>query len=332
MRSSTVFSICCRLSVFIAINSLLLVKVVRAGNILAIFLFPAKSHYVIIEPIIDQLVSRGHHVTEYSPFVRREQHHTTTTTTDANFVHIDIGQCFNLSNRPLTIDFFRSISNAGTYKALKAALDIAPDYGRIADCAPLVQLLRRRPPDTKKYDLVLTEIFNSEIPLLFAYTLGAPFVNIECTLFFSWRLTSDNWPSYMPISTERYDDWRLNGFFDRLRNSYATLTAKLMYDRLSSVARSDEAGKRLLGPSTPSVKEIAKNTSLTLAIAHSSLIDARPLPPSVADISGIHIKPAKSLPTVSSNSKWRLRSFYFDFLFTFFSNNVRNPDFAVRRV
>lgn len=270
---------------------------VEAKHILGLFFFPAKSHYDVVESIMMELSNRGHQITEYSPFYRDRSH------LPYNYRHVDVSECFRMPERNLTADYLLSVTGS-TYKALNALLTFVPDYRALEECGPIVNLLRlSRQAASQYFDLVITEVFNSEISLLIAYKLGVPFVQVLINQMFLWRTAivgNPYYPSYMPLTTEPYAGWRMNSFPERLRNVYAVILSDYMYDRMSTRI-TDHAGKRLLGESAPSVREIAKNTSMIFLHSHVSLNDVRPLAPSVVEIGGVAIKlTIEPLPTVSS--------------------------------
>jgi len=49
--------------------ALLLVTGIHGARILGVFPFPAKSHMIIHRVLMLELASRGHHVTEVTPFM-----------------------------------------------------------------------------------------------------------------------------------------------------------------------------------------------------------------------------------------------------------------------
>lgn len=61
----------------------------------------------------------------------------------------------------------------------------------------------------------------------------------------------------------------------------------------------DKMLKQIFGEKIPSVSDLKKETSLMFVNSHYSLSGARPLSPSVIEISGIHIKDPKPIKKVT---------------------------------
>lgn len=64
--------------------------------------------------------------------------------------------------------------------------------------------------------------------------------------------------------------------------------------------RSDDALLRMkFGETFPSVTELSKHISIMFVNTHYSLIGPKPLPPTVVEVGGVHIKEPKAIDEVS---------------------------------
>lgn len=61
--------------------------------------------------------------------------------------------------------------------------------------------------------------------------------------------------------------------------------------------------RRKFGETIPSVTELSKQISLMFVNTHYSLSGPKPLPPTVVELGGVHIKEPKAIDEVSGNSQ-----------------------------
>lgn len=152
------------------------------------------------------------------------------------------------------------------------------------------------------YDLLITEMFNTDCFLGFVYKFNAPHVSIRTSPLSTWAvdrtMNPDN-PSYIPGTTAGHPS-RMN-FLQRLDNLVYNVFYKIVY-RIYDVY-CEEVAKKYFGKDMPHLDDIARNASLFLVNSHFVYQYAKPLLPTVKEIAGLHVREAKPLPKVENFSK-----------------------------
>uniref|UniRef100_A0A1B6C0W4 Glucuronosyltransferase n=1 Tax=Clastoptera arizonana TaxID=38151 RepID=A0A1B6C0W4_9HEMI len=169
----------------------------------------------------------------------------------------------------------------------------------------LEQLLQKL--NNHKFDLVMTEIFNTDLFLGFAYKYKANIISLSSCPVVPWgtqRFGIPDNPAYIPYAFSSKID--LTSFTNRLWNFYSNFILKTVYEQYYLNKISNTA-KKYFGSDMTSLEELTKKTSLLLVNSHPSLKEARPLPPQVIEIGGLHVKPAKPLLKVSSSNSYMIQ-------------------------
>lgn len=155
----------------------------------------------------------------------------------------------------------------------------------------LRQVMRR---DTH-YDVILVEQFNTDCMNAVAHLIGAPVIALSSCAVMPWhyeRMGLPIIPSYIPaLFMGQSEDMN---FVGRLGN-WLTFHGMNMLYKLLSIPAADALVRHKFGRDLPSVGELAKETNLMFVNQHFSLSGAKPLPPSVVELGGIHIQKAKPL-------------------------------------
>lgn len=258
-----------------------------AANILAMIPFKGKSHFIVIQPLLEGLAGRGHNVTVVGPYPRDVPLH--------NYHDIDLSTEMGpqLLNR-LRIDEINSNFRSPT-QGYHWIWDICRSMCEIAYNSSKVQNLVK---SEEKYDLLITEIFASDCFIPFAHKLRVPLVSIATFYPVSWlnpRVSNPDNPSYIANYALPFTDKMT--FSERILNSIAFVYARLGYYYLSD-SPSYEMAKKYFGSDSdmPQISEIAKETSLILVNNHHSISQVRPLVPNVIEIGGIHLRAPHPLP------------------------------------
>lgn len=108
------------------------------------------------------------------------------------------------------------------------------------------------------------------------------------------RMGSPMLTSYIPTLFMPYHEKMT--FFERIGNWFTAHSFNFLYDHFTHPA-TEKLLKRRFGE-IPPLKELVKKTSLIFVNQHFSLSLAKPLPPSVVEVGGIHIKKPKPLEKV----------------------------------
>ncbi|XP_044733862.1 UDP-glycosyltransferase UGT5-like isoform X2 [Chrysoperla carnea] len=254
-------------------------------KILGVFPHAGKSHFMVFVPILRELTRRGHEVTVISHF---PETHPLPNYTDISIVgageiglnNIPTSMIVNNKFRNILDHFFLGQKGAQNCEAL--------NY-------PQVQNLIR---SNKTYDLIIHEHFNTDCFMALNYIFKAPNIGLSSCTMMPWlfdRFGIPNNPSYMPVNLLHYGDKMT--FFERVINTVAYFLHSYILADILMTKPADNAVKMYLGENIPSVAEIVKNTSLFLINTHYTLNRARPYPPNVIEISGVHLDTPKALPS-----------------------------------
>lgn len=254
-------------------------------NILGIFPVEAKSHFSFIDPLMVRLAEKGHKITSFNAFPKKSK--------IINYTDVDIKGCY--TQKHITTEsldsIFEKTKNPHTLPLRLAVWDFGLE--KFEKCAPLMQLLK----STEKYDLLITESFVSDFPLLFAKKFEIPVVTfVPNTLLprLTPRMANPSNPSYI---TNPYTDRLYNtNFLERLDNTVLYLEAVITY-YLWNLRNDQKVFERVLDKST-TVYDVIKNTSVMFTNSHGSLSPAFPTVPGVVQVGGMHIQPVVKLPKV----------------------------------
>ncbi|KAF6213837.1 hypothetical protein GE061_011559 [Apolygus lucorum] len=149
----------------------------------------------------------------------------------------------------------------------------------------------------KRYDLLIVEMFESDLFMGFVSKIDAPFIIIHNCEPLPWhRLTLGDplAPSVIPqVFGQRAS--RMD-FAGRFWNTVEILELLFEY-RTAMLPRAQAIAEKYLGP-LPPLHEVTKNASLYFTNTHSSLFGSRAMNPSTIEIGGLHVSTPKSLPKV----------------------------------
>lgn len=243
---------------------ILLLQSVFASSyeILGLFPFPAKSHYAVFDPLMVALAKRGHNVTVYNTFPKRY--------TLPNYHEVDLSECFNLPNI-LTIPQMQAAATNG-FATVDLVFPFMPSYEEITSCVPLINLINT----TKKYDLLITETFNTDFFLLYGYLFEIPTIGFHSNAPFTWLADNNGLPynpSYIPNYIGDFPP-KMN-FKQRLENLLLNWYSLLAY-KWRSLSVYDEMAKKIFASKVPPLEDVARNASMLFLYAHFSYNYVRP--------------------------------------------------------
>lgn len=259
---------------------------VNAGHqlkILGLFPHPGVSHFHFFHPIMRGLADVGHDVTvvshfpDKSPPIRYKDLPLTGLQTLQNTVDVKM---FEKPSAFVSIQEFFLLNEWG-----REACNIT------LRSDALTQVLKQR----KQYDVVIMEMFNTDCMMGVAHVLKAPVIGLSSCAMMPWhfeRMGTPVIPSYIP-SLFLGKSENMN-FWERLNNWISFHSMNFLY-QLYSISIADKLIQYKFGHDIPSVGELVKDTSAFFVNQHFSLSGAKPLPPNVIELGGIHIQKAKPL-------------------------------------
>jgi len=246
-----------------------------------------KSHFIMLEPYLKALVSRGHELVVVSHFPQKEAvaHYTDIVLEDSLMTPSSVtGVSIEdvLSTKNPTVNVIR-LAKYGVHTC-KTVLS-----------HPSVKKLIR---SDEEFDVVVNEVFHTDCFLPFAYKFKAISIGVSSSALMPWandRFGNPDNPSYIPNIFTSYSD-HMN-FIERIENAITSVLYKMIYCFFSD-SPSQQLVREHFGQDIPDLAELAMNTSLLLVNNHFSLNAPRPLAPSVVEIGGLHIPKPEPLPQV----------------------------------
>lgn len=255
---------------------------VNSLRILAIAPISAKSHWNFASSVVHALRENGHNVTVFTPFPEKDQ---------VNYTEIDVSDVIpKMSNMETTDELFKAFCKPTVFIPL--VMNMSRYFCHlIYENVQMVKILN----DTRSnFDVVMTEFSASECVSYPAAKMNLPVIY----LIPSPLITHTEYdfighvpnPALTPNINAHYMLPRT--FFQRLDNFiflvYNTLSIKYMEWTLR---QNDPQLYDSVNPIKPSI--VFSNTHYISEVA-------RPLPPNVIQIGGVHLKPPVDLPNVSS--------------------------------
>ncbi|XP_076628225.1 UDP-glycosyltransferase UGT5 [Colletes latitarsis] len=258
-------------------------------KILAIFGHMGKSHFDVFKPLLEELARRGHELTVASHFPRTQKAiaaEPLPNYKDVSLVDEKVQVFVNVVDlRNMTDSVFNVVKNL---YSLYMMGDLSCDIG-------LRNTELKKVVESEKFDLVLTENFNTNCFMPVVHKTGAPFVQISTHQLMDWaveHLAASHEASYVPAMFSHLP--KPMNFLQRTWNVLLISFVTTVYDTLYNW-RDQSMAEKYYGPGIPNVKEISKNVSLMLLNTHYSLHGAQHFPRNVIEVGGLHI-PSKPNP------------------------------------
>jgi glucuronosyltransferase len=269
----------------VPVAALLCIHAVTCSRILALFPHVGKSHHDVYEPYLKTLAARGHEVVVVSHFPQENPL--------SNMTDISIKGSVPLGS--IQIVSFQDVDSKGSILNT-----ITLSYLADLHCKSILSLTKVQQLVNQRFDLIITELFNTDCFLGLIHVLKTPFIYFSSSVLMPWandRIGNPDNPSYIPNIFQQHSDKM--GFFERLSNAVDTILEKwIVYPLLFDLPGRSIAEKQL-GVPLPPLADIARRGSLILVNTHFSLSKARPLVPAVIEVGGIHIdRPPNKLPQV----------------------------------
>ncbi|XP_063990323.1 UDP-glycosyltransferase UGT5-like [Diachasmimorpha longicaudata] len=255
-------------------------------KVLAVFSHPGKSHFDVFKPLLEELAHRGHHLTVVSYFPR------TNSSRLPNYDDIDLG----------AVDVFLDVVDLKQIK--HSTLTIFYEFMLLRQwgldhCQKNLgnENLQRLVKSNAEFDVIITEVFNSDCFLGFVHRFKAPFIGLSSHVLFPWaneRISNEQNPSYVPAILVGFEP-KMN-FMQRMGNYLIPKVFNFGFEVLYNRPM-QKMVEKVFGPDVPRLRDIAKNMSAILVNTHHSLHWAKPHLPNVVEIGGLHLsKKRESIP------------------------------------
>ncbi|GBP73552.1 Ecdysteroid UDP-glucosyltransferase [Eumeta japonica] len=255
------------------------------ARVLALLPHPGRSHFMVFEPLLEELAARGHRVTVVS-FFPREPGRALPGYHDISLVGI-----IDIFQEVIPLSMFEpspfGLDRFGHLFMLKMLTDWAVKICEKLQHWPPLQPLYENPRGS--YDVVIVEMFNSACPLGLAHATGAPIIGITSHQDLTWWTGTfgqfDN-PSYVPNVLLPFDQNMT--LLERVANTATMAIQKVWFDW--ACWRETGVVRERLGTATPSLCELRRSLSLELLNTHHSLNGRYERPPSTIEVGGLHLR------------------------------------------
>ncbi|XP_046662637.1 UDP-glucosyltransferase 2-like [Homalodisca vitripennis] len=267
----------------IVVACLTLVWGCDGARILGLAAFSMRSHWIVMEPLFEELAARGHNVTVFSSFPRKKLL--------PNYTDIDFSDRLKPIMNEFSVEMLRKrVPNP--WATTFFFRDVHGDSCKVLDEPEYQDLLKAH----DQYDIVITELFGSDCFAYYAYKLKIPMIAVTTSMAMPWaadRFGLPDNPSYILNYFQRFSP-NMN-FWERIYNTVTLLYGKFWHLWIFSRETQAMVEKSFREP-LPPVSEVVANTSMYFINSYHALLQSRPFPPNVIEIGGIHIKKKKPLP------------------------------------
>lgn len=261
------------------------------ARILGVFAFPGRSHWMMIDAILNELLDRGHEVTCIANFALSRRHE--------NYTEIRIAPIYDFWKESVKVDSIFELTDISIHRMLvdfmySLGLETTEHAFRRDNVG---EFLRN---DKSRFDLILAEQFYQEAFLMLAHKYQAPVVTVGTFGFAQYMgplMGMMNMWSHVPHEFLPFTD-RMT-FWQRLYNSATSayeLLLRFFYYMPRQEAMALEHFGHLNGP-LPKVSDLERQISVMLLNSHAPLTTARAKVPGLIQVGGLHIKEPKPLPS-----------------------------------
>ncbi|XP_049875112.1 UDP-glucosyltransferase 2-like [Pectinophora gossypiella] len=255
------------------------IQSVCSFNILAIFPYHGKSHFLVYRVHLLELAKRGHKVTVISHFPEK-----------------------NATNN------YYDISLAGSMKVFADDVPMERSYWTLLDtvsylmnsgnknCEVMLEneQVRKLVNEKPKFDVVLLEQFNTDCALGIAYKLGAPVVATQSSVLMPWhypRLGTPYNPSYVPFHF--LEGGTKPSLFQRVERAVFNILFKAWYFYITQ--RNDQNALAKYYDDIPPLEDLARDIKFLLLYQNFVLTGSRLFPANVIEVGGYHVSKAEPL-------------------------------------
>ncbi|KAG8285772.1 UDP-glucuronosyltransferase 1-1 [Homalodisca vitripennis] len=270
---------------YIGVILLPLFTVCDGARILALVPFPSKSHWIVIEPLFQELAARGHQVTVFSSFPQKKPL--------PNYNDVDCSATVPPGISAISIDQIRQVMPT-PWETVHFMKEIHEDCCKILGESKVQHLWKSK----EQYDLLITELFASDCFTYVAHKLKIPLISYTTSMAVPWgaeRVGLPDNPSYIPNYLVHFSPQMT--LWQKVYNIAILVYAKFwhlcVYDK-----HTQTLVENFFGETLPPLREVLENTSLIFVNSYHTLAQSRPFPPGVVEIGGIHIKESKPLTKV----------------------------------
>lgn len=267
------------------ITAITMISSVYTANILVVSPHHGISHHMVFLPFLHELANREHNLTFISNYPSEHP----------NITDISIMGTMPILNNNKSISEYKPVND------IQLSWNLVWSFytnGKKTEAMFTMDTVKRILHDQFKYDLLITEHFNSETPLVFASKLNIPFILMSSCNLLPWTQQVMAQPYALNIIPSPLTSLPMKmNFVERIINYISTGIQLLGYEYL--VRKRDEEFIRNTLNVNVSLSQLVLNASLILTNTHFTMFGSRPFVPAVVEVGGIHVRPIEPLPGVS---------------------------------
>lgn len=252
----------------------------NALNILGIFPYHGKSHFIVFRVFLQELIRKGHNVTVISHYPEKNP--------PQNYHDISLAGSIRATEDSLPVE-------KRTYKTL-IEVSLYLTFAGKENCEVMLanKQVRSLVDAKQKFDVIVVEQFNSDCALGLAYKLNAPVVGMTSHVLMPWHYNRYGIaynPSY--VSFHFMEGGTKPTLCQRVERAVFDAYFKLIYYLVTQ--RSDQNTLAKYYNDIPPLEELAREIKFLLISHHFTLTGPSLLPPNVIEVGGYHVAKAKPL-------------------------------------
>ncbi|XP_065082698.1 UDP-glycosyltransferase UGT5-like [Ochlerotatus camptorhynchus] len=262
----------------------------HSSRILAVFVFPGRSHWMMIDAILNGLLDRGHHITAIANYPLSRQHE--------NYTDLRVAPIYDFWKNSVKVESLYDLTDISIHRMLMDFLfSLGLETAQYGFTRENVQEFIRT--DESHFDLILAEQFYQEAYLMFAHKYKAPIVTVGTFGFAHYMgpmMGMMNMYSHVPHEFLPLMDKMT--FPQRIYNTAVSMyeqTLRAFYYLPKQEAMAQQNFGHLKGP-LPKVTDLERQVSVVLLNSYYPLTTARARVPGMIQVGGLHIKEPKLLP------------------------------------
>ncbi|XP_022814659.1 UDP-glucuronosyltransferase 2B19-like isoform X1 [Spodoptera litura] len=277
-------------------------------KILALLPYPGKSHFMVFEPILEELARRGHHVTVVSFFP--------SASPQANRRDVSLVGLAPLNVEVINLQDFDNPTFLSSKLQFSLISNIMAFNLQLCQTVLYSDIFEEFVKGEGAYDVVLSEHFHTDCMMGIVHNYRAPSVALMSCALTPWafsRFGADDNPAVFPSMVLPLVDEM--SFLEKLVNAFNVNFYK--YWHSYATRNEQKLVETRLGRKLPPLNELAKNASVVLVNTHHTLNGVRVLPPSVVEVGGIHLHNKTVKPLPENLERWVSESRHGFILFSF---------------
>jgi len=258
-----------------------------AANILAVLPHQGLSHHLTYLPLFQELATRGHNITMISNYPSEHP----------KIMDISINGSVPITNNKVNFSFVAPKLTNNINLSIKIMWSFYTK-GKLYESMFTVNEVKQLLKSSSEFDLLITEHFNHELSLAFAFKFHIPFILMSSCNLLPWNEHVVGQPYSLAIKPVTLTNFSPKmAFSDRVMNVISNFIQILSYTYVIR-KRDEEIIKKNLNMDV-SLDQLVLNASLIFVNTHFTMFEPKPFVSSIVEIGGIHIKPIQDLPVVS---------------------------------